>query len=181
MYHCGEDGRPRWPPGMVINDYTTGYYAALAVQTCLLRQLRGEGGGFIVSPSLTGTAMSILKYFKAERYPELLQSAQDKALPPEQMKVATKMGLMHTLSPLPKLSLTPIKYDPIFLEPIGSGLPQYPGYEDDYDPNRLEPMLKEKVGAMMGRSMRERLKQLREMGIAALANSRYQDAVDPKL
>lgn len=169
MYHCGEAGKPRWPPGMVINDYTTGYYSALAVQACLLRRIK-EGGGYIVSPSLTGTAMSILKYFKSGRYAEL-QQAKGEVLPPEQLVVSTKMGVMKTLAPLPKLSKTPIKYDPIFLEPIGSGFPEYPGFEDGYNVEKLEPMKKERVGVMMGLAMRKRLKYLRDLGLSELKNS----------
>jgi hypothetical protein len=167
MYHCDDAGRPRWPPGMVINDYTTGYYAALAIQACLLRRMK-EGGGYLVSPSLTGTAMSILKFFKSERHGEL-QSGRNKALAPEQLKVSTKMGVMKTLKPLPILSRTPIKYEPIFLDPIGSGLPQYPGFEDEYNIDEVELMKKEEVGVMIGLSMRNRLNALRKLGQAELA------------
>jgi hypothetical protein len=170
MYHCGDAGRPRWPPGMVINDYTTGYYAALAIQGCLLRRMR-EGGGYLVSPSLTGTAMSILKFFKSGRHAEL-EGGQSKALAPVQLEVATKMGVMRTLKPLPVLSRTPIKYDPIFLDPIGSGLPQYPGFEDEYRIGDVEVMKKEQVGVMTGLSMRNRLNALRKLGEAELAKGR---------
>jgi hypothetical protein len=169
MYHCGEVGKPRWPPGMVINDYTTGYYGALAVQACLLRRMR-EGGGYIIFPSLTGPAMSILKYFKSERYGEL-RLAREQALPSEQLVRSTKMGIMKILAPLPKLSKTPIKYDPIFLDPIGSGIPEYPGYEDGYNVEELEPMKKENVGMMIGLSMRKRLNYLREIGRNELKKS----------
>jgi hypothetical protein len=166
MMHCGENGKPAWPPGMVINDYTTGYYGALGIQAALLRRIK-EGGGYNVSPSLTGTAMSILKYFKSERYPELLKGTTD-ASPPEQIRKQTTMGIMKTLAPLPKLSATPIKYDPIFLEPMGSSLPEFPGHEDGYDIDKLVPMKKEDIGRKMGMAMYLRLKELREMGIAEL-------------
>jgi CoA-transferase family III len=169
MYHCGEVGKPPWPAGMVINDYTTGYYGALAVHACLLRRMR-EGGGYINFPSLTGTAMSILKYFKSERYGEL-RLAREHALPPEQLVISTKMGIMKTLTPLPKLSKTPIKYNPIFLDPIGSSIPEYPGYEDGYNVEELEPMKKENVGMMMGLSMRKRLNYLRKIGRNELKKS----------
>jgi hypothetical protein len=179
MYHCGDSKRPRWPPGMVINDYTTGYYGALAIQACILRHMK-EGGGYVVSPSLTGTAMSILKYFKSERYQEL-QHGQIKALSPEQVKIPTKMGFMKTLKPLPKLSRTPIKYEPIFLDPIGSGLPQFPGFEDEYNIDDLEPMKKEEVGIMVGRSMRDRLKKLKELRLAELGKGRESYLGESKL
>ena len=34
---------PSFPPGLVINDYTTGYYGALAIQAAVLRRMK-EGG-----------------------------------------------------------------------------------------------------------------------------------------
>jgi hypothetical protein len=162
MVHCGENGVPAWPPGMVINDYTTGYYGALGIQAALLRRMR-DGGGYNVSPSLTGTAMSILKYFKSERYPDLL-SGTSRGNAPEQLRRQTAIGILKTLAPLPKLSLTPIKYDPIFLETMGSNLPQFPGYEDGYNVDGLIPMKKEDIGRKMGIAMLKRLKELKDLG-----------------
>jgi len=169
MYHCGADGKPSWPPGMVINDYTTGYYGALGIQSAILRRM-SEGGGYVVSPSLTGTAMSILKYFKSERFPDLAK-CQGAGLAPEALVEETKLGVMTALAPLPKLSQTPLRYDPIFLEPMGSSLPQFPGYEDGYKVEQLVPMKKERVGLMMGLSMRNRLTELRAMGQEELSKA----------
>lgn len=54
MVYCGGGiESPAGPPGMVINDYTTGQFGALAFQACILRRMT-EGGGFVVGPSLTG-------------------------------------------------------------------------------------------------------------------------------
>jgi hypothetical protein len=79
---------------------------------------------------------------------------------------------MKTLRPLPVLSATPIEYEPIFLEPIGSGLPEYPGYEDGYKIEDVEVMKKEEVGVMIGLSMRNRLNALRKLGEDDLAKGR---------
>jgi len=46
MALCGGGlSTPAWPPGQVINDYTTGYYGALAIQATVLRRMK-EGGGY---------------------------------------------------------------------------------------------------------------------------------------
>lgn len=134
MALCGDGPRsPSFPPGMVINDYTTGYYGALAIQSALIRRSK-EGGGYLLSPSLAGTAMSILKYFATSDYPELALSSGE-ALPPDVIEQKTAVGHMKTLKPLPVLQSTPIKYHPILLNPMGSDLPLFPGLEgaSEYD------------------------------------------------
>ncbi|TID15664.1 hypothetical protein E6O75_ATG07992 [Venturia nashicola] len=134
MAYCGGSLQsPAWPPGMVINDYTTGYFGALAVQACVLRRMR-EGGGFVVGPSLTGTAMSILKLFKTA----VDCGFDGEALGPEVLEGATGMGYLRTLKPLPKMSLTPIGYE-FLLVPIGSSVPAFPGQEGEYDVSKQVP------------------------------------------
>ncbi|KAF2665907.1 CoA-transferase family III [Microthyrium microscopicum] len=162
MDACGDNGKPAWPPGMVINDYTTGYFGALGVMAALLRRMR-EGGSYVVSQSLTGTAMGLLRVFGSARWPQLREQ-QETALAPLKMRVETKLGVMRTLAPLPVLSGTPIVYSPIFLEPMGSAKPMFPGYEDGYDVDGQEPLEKHAVGMMMGISMRNKLKKLQDMG-----------------
>jgi hypothetical protein len=160
MAHCGDGiANPKWPPGMVINDYTTGYFGALAVQSCILRRMK-EGGGYIVGPSLTGTAMSILKYFKAEGYPSTV-----KALGPEVLEGMTGMGWLKTLRPLPSLSLTPIEYGYSLLVPIGSSIPAYPGDEDGYNVREVKPRVKEQALADFSIPLLQRLVKLRKIGI----------------
>jgi CoA-transferase family III len=163
MVHCGGGlETPSWPPGMVINDYTTGYFGALAVQACILRRMK-EGGGFIVGPSLTGTAMSILKYFKA--LPE--KNFVGEALGPEQLEGETGMGYLKTLAPLPKLSLTPIEYK-FLLVPIGSSVPAYPGEENGYDVLKQVPREKHQAVSDFAIPLMRRLVKLREIGVAGL-------------
>jgi crotonobetainyl-CoA:carnitine CoA-transferase CaiB-like acyl-CoA transferase len=127
MAHCGRSiANPSWPPGMVINDYTTRYYGALAVQACLLRRMK-EGSGYIIGPGVTDTAMIILKYFKTGD-----NTSNAEALGPEQLESVTGMGWLKTLRPLLNLSLTPIEYK-FLLVPIGSSVPAYPGEKHSYD------------------------------------------------
>lgn len=171
MAYCG-DGieNPQWPPGMVINDYTTGYYAALAIQACILRRMK-EGSGFVVAPSLTGTAMSILKYFKSNKDESDANNSGIEPLGPEQMEGPTSMGWLKTLRPLPVLSLTPLKYDPIFLVTMGSSVPVFPGYDDGYDIHKLVPKEKHTAVADFGMPMLERLARLRKVGLATRPKS----------
>ena len=60
----------------------------------------------------------------------MLESCDAEPLGPEQMEGMTGTGWLRTLRPLPVLSLTPIKYDPIFLVPMGSSVPVFPEYDD---------------------------------------------------
>jgi hypothetical protein len=163
------DGKPRWPPGMVINDYTTGYFAALAVQSITLERLRGVPGAdgpWLVSPSLTGTAMAIVKYFKSKRWTECCpEQGSEEPLPPETIEAQTGLGYLKTLKPLPKMSGTPIQYEYELLVPMGSSIPCFPGFEDDYDVRGREPMLKEDVLHIVGRPALVRMEQLRRAGI----------------
>ncbi|KAF2030804.1 CoA-transferase family III [Setomelanomma holmii] len=59
--YVSDDDRPKWPPGMVINDYTAGYSTALAIQSILLERFRDDvnpSNEWRLSPILTGTAMA---------------------------------------------------------------------------------------------------------------------------
>lgn len=139
----GGPSTPAWPPGQVINDYTTGYHGALAIQAAVLRRMK-EGGGYLLSPSLTGTAMSIVKYYKTADYPSLLHHKTSK-LPPRQIQGKTSMGLLKTLQPLPVLSKTPLGYGDLLLSTMGSDLPVFPGSGEEYDVENVKPNVKEDV------------------------------------
>ncbi|KAK5414659.1 hypothetical protein LTR06_004474 [Exophiala xenobiotica] len=165
------DGRPQWPPGMVINDYTTGYSAALAIQSIILKRVSGQvdiRDGWLVSPSLTGTAMGILKYYKTSRFgapADGNRSGEETlALPPETLEGQTSLGYLKTLAPLPKLSDTPIRYDFGLLQTMGSDRPIFPGFDDGYDAESIKPMLKEEVLHHIGLSANEKLESLSRSG-----------------
>ncbi|KAJ6447257.1 CoA-transferase family III domain protein [Purpureocillium lavendulum] len=162
MALCGAGPKsPAWPPGMVINDYTTGYYGALAIQSALIRRMK-EGGGYILSPSLAGTAMSIVKYFQTSDYPELIQSA-DEALPPEIIEGATNLGYLRTLKPLPILQHTPIKYDPILLNAMGTDLPLFPGTKAKFDLRSVQPFERKALLAQW-EAFSRRLENVKRLG-----------------
>jgi hypothetical protein len=173
MALCGEgfgDGRPQWPPGMVINDYTTGYATALAVQSILLKRFRGKvpvDHGWVLSPSLCGTAMGILKYFKASRFPAATADAGgdgiDDALPPLTMEAQTGLGYLKTLAPLPQMSATPIVYGYGLLAPMGSSKPVFPGSDEEYSfDETVSPDRKGLHDVLL--SSKDKIEQLRGLG-----------------
>lgn len=163
MAVCGEGvHKPEWPPGMVINDYTTGYYGALAIQAAVLRRTT-EGGGYVLSPSLTGTAMSIVKYFQSASLPKPVTGIGE-ALPPDELVATTGMGILRTLKPLPVLSATPPKYDPIVLPARGSGLPFFPDSSKDFDVNSVEPIEKGVLREALRGQLAKRMVKLKELG-----------------
>jgi len=163
MALCGDGAlKPKFPPGNVINDYTTGYFGALAIQAALMRRAK-EGGGYILSPSLTGTAMAIMKHFKARDFEPLKTSTADK-LPPYSVTAETPCGLLHTLAPLPQMSVTPPRYEPIVLEPIGSSPPEFKGSDNRWNPANSVPTTKEESRVLLGKHLLTKLTSLRAEG-----------------
>lgn len=163
MALCGSGiETPSFPPGLVINDYTTGYYGALAIQAAVLRRMK-EGGGYILSPSLTGTAMSIVKYFKTSNFPELQHNKASK-LPPHELKAQTKVGLLKTLQPLPVLSKTPLCYRNLVLSPMGSDPPLFPGSRATYDVDKVKANRKDELLHWWNFSITEKMDNLRQIG-----------------
>ncbi|KAK5057504.1 hypothetical protein LTR84_011504 [Exophiala bonariae] len=161
------DGRPRWPPGMVINDYTTGYSAALAIQSIILKRTRGEvdvRDGWLVSPSLCGTAMGILKYYKTSRFKSPADQEGVQALAPSTLEAHTTLGYLKTLAPLPKMSITPMHYAFGVLSTMGSNPPIFPGYDDGYDVRKALPMLKEEILHELGDTAVQTLERLKALG-----------------
>nr|POF26036.1 acetyl-coa:oxalate coa-transferase [Quercus suber] len=162
MAICGGGlSTPAWPPGQVINDYTTGYYGALAIQTTVLRRMK-EGGGYVLSPSLTGTAMSIIKHFKTSDYPEL-QHHEAGILPPHELKGHTGLGVLKTLQPLPLLSETPLSYPYGLLSVMGSDLPVFPGSATPYDVDKVEFSKKEQIFKSWVASVGKHTAELKEL------------------
>lgn len=175
MYLVGEgidDGRPRWPPGMVINDYTTAYFGAMAIMSIILRRCtepaeRWTEEGYIVSPSLCGTAMGILKCFKT-RKPSLSTHEESEvatALPLIPLSGQTPLGHLRTLSPLPQICLTPLHYSHGLLITMGSSRPIFPGYDDRYDVTLLTPLTKEEVIHHFAADVVKRLEKLTILGV----------------
>ncbi|GFF31192.1 caiB/baiF CoA-transferase family protein DDB_G0269880 [Aspergillus udagawae] len=171
MYLMGQgvgDGRPQWPPGMVINDYTTAYFGALAIMGIILRRCRGQSSwsqGWNVSPSLCGTAMGILKFFKTNSLPIAdLEASVDSALPPETLEGETPLGYLRTLAPLPHMSATPLRYEHGLLMTMGSARPVFPGHDDGYDVTKLTPWTRRELIAHLGVAVTGKLEKLRALG-----------------
>lgn len=162
MAVCGGGiSTPAFPPGQVINDYTTGYYGALAVQTAVLRRMK-EGGGYILSPSLTGTAMSIVKHFKASNFPEL-SSHKTAKLPPKELSGQTGLGLLKTLQPLPEMNLTQLSYSDNLLSVMGSDPPVFPVSGAHYDIEKVVANKKEDLMKSFAVSSKKRTAHIKHV------------------
>lgn len=172
MGEGSDDGQPQWPPGMVINDYVTGYYSALAIMSVVLRRCKGEldpRDGCRISPSLCSTGMSIMKYFQtADRFPALETQANveanNTALPPETVEGGTPWGYLKTLAPLPKMSVTPVRYEFGLLDGLGASRPVFPGFDDGYDTTQLEPNKRDQWFKENAMGAIQRLERLRKFG-----------------
>lgn len=106
----GGPGDPRLLPA-AVTDYTTGYLAAFGTLVALGRRAR-EGGSYLVSNSLTQTAMLLgrLGRVAAEE-----AAAQPRNLPPEEVSrltvvTDTPYGRMTHLAPIVQLSETPARW-----------------------------------------------------------------------
>lgn len=171
MYLMGQgvgDGRPQWPPGMVINDYTTAYFGALAIMGIILRRSKGQSTwnqGWSVSPSPCGTAMDILKFFKASLLSDADPEAViDSALPPEMLEGETSLGYLRTLARLPQMSVTPLRYEHGLLMTMGSARPNFPGHDDGYDVTTLTRWTKSELIRHLGVAVTAKLEKLRALG-----------------
>ncbi|KIW13782.1 hypothetical protein PV08_08973 [Exophiala spinifera] len=172
MGEGSEDGKPQWPPGMVINDYVTGYYSALAIMSVVLRRCKGEldpREGCRISPSLCSTGMSIMKYFKTrDRFPATetpaAVDANNTALGPETIEGDTPWGYLKTLAPLPKMSATPVRYEFGLLDGLGASKPVFPGFDDGYDTTKIEPNKRDQWFRENAMGAIDRLERLRRFG-----------------
>ncbi|KAF3407124.1 Acetyl-CoA:oxalate CoA-transferase [Talaromyces pinophilus] len=162
------DGRPQWPPGMVINDYTTAYFGALAIMGIILRRCQGRSAwsqGWNVSPSLCGTAMGILKFFKTSTIQIAdSEAGVDSALPPKTLESETPLGYLRTLAPLPNMSVTPLHYEHGLLMAMGSARPVFPGFDDGYDVTKLTPWNKQEFIHHLRVAVTRKLENLRALG-----------------
>lgn len=152
MTICGGDvATPSWPPGTAINDYTNGYFGAVAIQTAILRRIK-EGGGYVLSPSLPKTAMTIVKHFKSS---QTTTSSGTSPLPPDEIELQTGIGLLRTLKPLPVLNRTPISYGNTTLDPMGSSSPVFPGDEQSFDVHKVTVIPKEVMKSMQQAALKK--------------------------
>ena len=62
------------------------------------------------------------------------------------------------------MSLTPPRYDPILLVPIGSSSPIFPGFGSVWDPKSVQPRQKEKLITDVGIPAMIKLAKIKQIG-----------------
>lgn len=118
------DGRPKLPPGRMLNDYPAAYFAAAGVLAALLRRAE-EGGSYLVKVSLAGVANWAWDLGEVD-------PAQRAGLPeggripePEWLVRQTPLGELRHAAPPVRFSHTPSGWvDPV-LVPRGSSQPAW--------------------------------------------------------
>jgi crotonobetainyl-CoA:carnitine CoA-transferase CaiB-like acyl-CoA transferase len=105
----GAGGPPRFPPTLIMNDYTAGYLGACGVIAALRRRAK-EGGSYHVRVSLNRAAMW---YASLGRFDSLQFDPNDprhRMVEPELIIAQTPYGRVQRLGPQVKLSKTPGKW-----------------------------------------------------------------------
>jgi crotonobetainyl-CoA:carnitine CoA-transferase CaiB-like acyl-CoA transferase len=105
----GAGGPPRFPPTLIMNDYTAGYLGACGVIAALRRRAK-EGGSYHVRISLNRAAMW---YASLGRFRDVgfdLSGPENRMISPETLVAQTPYGEVRRLAPQVKLSRTPGKW-----------------------------------------------------------------------
>ena len=116
------DGKPRFPPTLVMNDYIAGYLGAAGVIAALRRRAK-DGGSYHVRVSLARAAMW---YASLGRFPstEFDAMAPDhRMIDPELLVRQTPYGEVQRLAPQVKLSKTPGTWRDPLVAVRGADLP----------------------------------------------------------
>jgi hypothetical protein len=116
------DGKPRFPPTLVMNDYIAGYVGAAGVIAALRRRAK-EGGSYHVRVSLARAAMW---YASLGRFPNTdfdAMAPDHKMIDPELLIRPTPYGEVRRLAPQVKLSKTPGKWRDPLVAVRGGDLP----------------------------------------------------------
>jgi hypothetical protein len=92
------------------------------------------------------------------------EASVDSALPPETLESETPLGYLRTLAPLPKMSVTPLRYEYGLLMNMGSARPVFPGHDDGYDVTKLTPWKKQELIGHLGVAVTGKLENLRALG-----------------
>ena len=116
------DGKPRFPPTLVMNDYIAGYLGAAGVIAALRRRAK-EGGSYHVRVSLARAAMW---YASLGRFPSTdfdAMAPDHRMIDPELLVRPTPYGEVRRLAPQVKLSKTPGKWRDPLVAVRGGDLP----------------------------------------------------------
>jgi crotonobetainyl-CoA:carnitine CoA-transferase CaiB-like acyl-CoA transferase len=117
--HAGGE-RPALVPA-ALNDYNTGYLAALGA-TCALVRRALEGGSWHVRVSLSRTAMWIMSLGRARAADA--KGVDEAAIAPWMIEIDSRWGRLSRLGPIARMSATPPEWT-IPPVPLGSDPPRW--------------------------------------------------------
>lgn len=120
------DGKPSWPPTMVLNDFIAGYLGAAGV-IAALRRRAAEGGSYHVRVSLTRAAMWYQALGMVDRYGFDPKDPEHQMIAPRTVSGPTPYGDLARLAPQAQLSRTPGKWPEPLLRVRGGDRPAWQG------------------------------------------------------
>lgn len=125
----GEDGMPKLPPIMVVNDYLCAWLATAGVVSALMRRAT-EGGSWRVQVSLTRASIWLYSLGLFDpAYARAVAGASDEGgahehHAPETFEAMTALGSYRGVTDQVAMSRTPGRYDPV-LVPRGSSVARW--------------------------------------------------------
>ena len=118
------EGKPSWPPTMVLNDYIAGYLGAAGIVAALRRRAT-EGGSYHVRVSLTRAAMWYQSLGMVDRMGFDPSDPDHRMIDPRTIRGATPYGEVHRLAPQAVLSKTPGKWPEPMVRVRGADRPMW--------------------------------------------------------
>ncbi|MCJ8053425.1 CoA transferase [Shinella curvata] len=120
------EGRPSWPPTMVLNDYIAGYLGAAGIVAALRRRAT-EGGSYHVRVSLTRAAMWYQGLGMVDRTAFDPKHPDHRMIQPRTIEGQTPYGKLRRLAPQVQLSKTPGNWPEPLLRVRGADRPEWAG------------------------------------------------------
>ncbi len=120
------EGRPRFPPTMVLNDYISGYIGAAGILAALRRRAR-EGGSYHVRISLARAAMWFMSLGSFPNTDFDPTAPDHRMIPLRTLRAQTPYGEVDRLAPQVKLSKTPGRWRTPLVAVRGGDLPVWEG------------------------------------------------------
>ena len=120
------EGRPRFPPTMVLNDYISGYIGAAGILAALRRRAH-EGGSYHVRISLARAAMWFMGLGSFPNTDFDPTAPDHRMIPLRTLRAQTPYGEVDRLAPQVKLSKTPGRWRTPLVAVRGGDLPVWEG------------------------------------------------------
>ncbi|MCX7304011.1 MAG: CoA transferase [Hyphomicrobiales bacterium] len=120
------EGRPSWPPTMVLNDYIAGYLGAAGI-IAALRRRAAEGGSYHVRVSLTRAAMWYQGLGMVDRMGFDPNDPEHRMIEPRTISGQTPYGALQRLAPQAVLSKTPGSWPEPLLRVRGADRAEWQG------------------------------------------------------